>query len=421
MMDHTFVECNWCKTKIMLRFQMGYFNVPFDFCCPNCGVHIRGTRHIIDKQHLEIAEATVIDSTPEDMTFYSDFSVELPHRKITKYESLEKLVLDGFSPFMNMTQMFEADTYQNLIDHMGCFLQFRDSTWTQLQPLYDLYFNRKIELMKSSVQKIASYYTVENELDAAMSLHQLCVFGFNNILESNTLPRFSEYANMIVRKTPMNQIFALITAVGGYDYFSSVLKRLVQIYSRWISNFECYIPAIMISLGNISEKFNRGTHGIATTSFENMKSFYADSYELLLSMIDIAVGLNNITVRGDYNAFHSDSNAKDFADFQSKTKSEKLKSLIANEPYSKEIPLNRHVRNAIAHFDYEFDPNTQKAIFNDKFKNKDNSVELYLIDIAILCYENIEILVYLNELLYSLRKILYTAQGMTPHIGYPKQ
>ena len=419
MIDHSFVECNWCNTTIMLRFQMGYFNIPFDFCCPECGVHIHGTRYIVDKQRLDISEATLFDSDPENMDYYSDFSVELPHRKITKYESLDKLVADGFSPFMNITRMFDGDTYQTLIGHMGSFLDFRDTTWTRMQPLYDLYFNRKIELMKAPLQKIASYYTIENELDATMSLHQLCVMGFNKILEDDTLPHFSEYTNMIMRKTPMDQVFALIRAIGGHEYFRSVLKRLVQIYSRWISNFECYIPAVMISLGNISDKFNRETHGIATTSFENMKSFYADSYELLLSMIDVAVGLNNITVRGDYNAFHSDSNAKDFADFQLKAKSEKLKSLITNEPYSKEIPLNRHVRNAIAHFDYEFDPNTQKAVFNDKFKNKENTVELYLIDIAMLCFENIEILVYLNELIYSLRKLLYMTQGMRPHIGYP--
>lgn len=420
MIDHSFVECNWCKAKIMLRFQMGYFNIPFDFCCPECGVHIHGTRYIVDEQHMDIFEATIIDSEPKNMNYYSDFSVELPHRKITKYESIDKIVADGFSPFMNMTRMFDGDTYQTLVGHMGDFLDFRDTIWTRMRPLYDLYINRKIELMKAPLQQLASYYTIENELDAAMSLHQLCVIGFNKILEDNTLPRFSEYTNMIMRKTPMDQVFALIKAIGGYEYFRSVLKRLVQIYSRWISDFECYIPAIMISLGNISDKFNRETHGIATTSFENMKSFYADSYELLLSMIDVAAGLNNITIRGNYNSFHVDSNIKDYADFQSKAKSEKLKSLIPNEPYSKEIPLNRHVRNAIAHFDYEFDPNTQKAIFNDKFKNKDNTVELYLIDIAILCYENIEILVYLNELLYSLRKLLYTVQGMAPHIGYPK-
>ena len=86
---------------------------------------------------------------------------------------------------------------------------------------------------------------------------------------------------------------------------------------------------------------------------------------------------------------------------------------------AKAIPLNRHVRNAIAHFDYEFDAGTQKIMFHDKHKNKDNSVELYLVDLAILCYENMTILVYLDELLYNLRKIYYIKAGMSPHIKAP--
>ena len=38
----------------------------------------------------------------------------------------------------------------------------------------------------------------------------------------------------------------------------------------------------------------------------------------------------------------------------------------------------------------------------------------------VLCYENMGILVYLDELLYTLRKIHYTKQGMFPNIKSPK-
>lgn len=38
MVDNVFVQCNYCKTKIRMRFQMGFFDIPFDFCCPGCGV-----------------------------------------------------------------------------------------------------------------------------------------------------------------------------------------------------------------------------------------------------------------------------------------------------------------------------------------------------------------------------------------------
>lgn len=63
----------------------------------------------------------------------------------------------------------------------------------------------------------------------------------------------------------------------------------------------------MLSLGGVADKLNRDSFGIATTSFEDMKAFYADSYELILDFVDVAIGLNNIAVRGDYNLFPTDS------------------------------------------------------------------------------------------------------------------
>ena len=181
-------------------------------------------------------------------------------------------------------------------------------------------------------------------------------------------------------------------------------------------------------LGNATEKLDKNTLGISTTSIEDMFDFYADSYELILDYIDVAIGLNNIVVRGDHNAFPSNTirvNKKtpcvgNFEDYREIVKSSRLNLLVDSEPFSKAIPLNRNVRNAIAHFNDEFDAGTQKIIFSDKYKGNDNTVELYLIELAILCYENISILVYLDELLYSLRKIRYTKLGMYPNIKSPR-
>ena len=39
-----------------------------------------------------------------------------------------------------------------------------------------------------------------------------------------------------------------------------------------------------------------------------------------------------------------------------------------------------------------------------------------LCDLALLCYDNITILAYLNELFYNLRKIDFLESGMKPNI-----
>jgi len=400
---------------------MGYFDIPFDFCCPKCGVHIHGTRYLTDKRLLDLNNAEIVECSLDEMEYYADFSVELPHKKLGRFVSIDQIVADGFSPFMSTTRLFKGDTYQDLIRHMGNFLSFRKNRWAKMLPLYDLYFNGKIELSHEHFLKLGTYYTVENELDACMALHQNTVLGFNHILPDDTLKLFQKYGNDIMLKLDIVKVYPFIQALGGKAYFQSVLKRLVKIYSRWIDDFEKHIPMVMVSLGDIKDKFNFETHGIATTSFEDMKSFYSDSYELMLEMIDIAVGLNNIAVRGDFNVFHTDTQATDFVAYRGKVKSERLKALIVNEPFSREISLNRHVRNAIAHYDYEFEPSSQKIAFNDKHKNKENTVEMYLSDLSLLCYDNIVILFYLSELMYTLRKVDYTVDGHFPNIGYPRK
>ena len=428
MINNIFVQCDYCKTKIRMRFQMGYFNIPFDICCPECGVHIKGLRKIEEDYSMVVNNAIIIECGMDGADYYADFSVELPHAKIVKYESLEKMLETGFSPFMMTTRLYGNETYVDLIEHIARFLSFRDSYWPRLTPLFDLYFNGKIALTKEHFLKLSPRFVVENELDALMALHQTMMLGMSSILAGGSLANFMAVSKQITPLSILVKLDDLFSALGGKEQFTSLSKRLVTIYDRWMSNFEKYIPATMLSLGNATEKFDKEKFGIATTSFEDMKAFYSDSYELILDFIGVAIGLNNVVVRGDCNNFPENTIrvnkrvncVRNFIDYHEITKSTRLNLLLGDEPFSKAILLNRNVRNAIAHFDYEFNASTQKIIFKDKYKNKDSTVELYLIDLALLCYENMSILVYLDELLYNLRKIQYTKEGMFPHIKAPK-
>lgn len=419
MVDHSFVKCNYCKTNILLRFQMGYFDIPFDFCCPECKVHIHGIKKITNENILIINNATQVEEDLDNLDYYADFSIELPHKKITEYESIERIASDGFSPFINMVSLFESgEDYFKLVKRMSQFLSFRDNTWNKMKPLYDLYFNDKIDLICKPILEIGSHYTVENKLDVAMALHQSTIIGFNKILANNALEEFIGVSKKIMNNEKSSEVDKLIGFLKSNKAFDVELRRIIEIYSRWINNFEKYMPIVVISLGGNSEKLNKETYGIATTSFEDMKSFYSDSYEVILDMITIVIGLNNIYLRGNYDSFSNRTNVKNFEMYMKQTKSERIKSLIEEETFSKCIKMDRHVRNAIAHYDYEFDASSQKIFFYDKYKGNENTVELYLSDLAGLCYDNITILIYLNELFYNLRKIDFVKMGMCPHIGY---
>lgn len=429
MIDNIFVQCDYCKVKLRFRFQIGYFDIPFDISCPVCGVHIHGLRRIKDNCPITVNNASIIKCGMDEADYYADFSVELPHAKIERYESLERILEKGFSPFMMTSRLYGHEVYSKLVEDIGHFLYFRDAYWPKLIPLFDLFFNGKIELTKEHFLKISSRFVINNELDAFMALHQTMMLGMNAILPLGTLEEYMDVPRKVTDLPSLEKLDKLYSELGGKERCTSLSKRLLKIYSRWVTEFEKYIPVIMLTLGNATERLDKEKYGIATTSFEDMKAFYSDSYELILDYLDIAIGLNNIVVRGDCDAFPVNTirvNKKvdcvrNFSDYREIVKSSRLNLLMDDEPFSKVVPLNRNVRNAIAHFDYEFDASTQRITFYDKHKNKSGCVELYLIELAQLCYENMTVLGYLDELLYNLQKIQYIKAGMRTSIRVPSE
>lgn len=148
---------------------------------------------------------------------------------------------------------------------------------------------KKIKLTREPLRNISEKFTVHNELDVMMALHQSGVLGLNHMLPEGSLQTFMDLPRKIYQQKNLSKLDALVETLGGKEYFESIAKRLVKIYSRWLADFEKYIPVVMLSLGDAKEKFNRERYGIATTSFEEMKAFYADSYELILEMVDVPV------------------------------------------------------------------------------------------------------------------------------------
>ena len=63
------------------------------------------------------------------------------------------------------------------------------------------------------------------------------------------------------------------------------------------------MAVIILSLGDKTSLIDKENYGISTINFENMKPFFVESYELILEMITLPIGLNNIIERKQYNNF----------------------------------------------------------------------------------------------------------------------
>lgn len=417
MIKRSVVKCDFCKEKILLRFQMGYFDIPFDFYCPNCGISISGTK-LINSNRLILNNAQNIEEDIEDVRYYGNFSTEFLNKKISKFNCLDDIISDNFGPFMNSVMIFNTnEEYIQIMDKVSKFLRFKNTIWKNLNPLYELFFNDKLELIKSPLSNYSNNYIIKNDLDATIALHQLTIIGISNIMPTNTLKEYIETTYKIMLGKDIKEIFVFIDFLKSKIDFKYLSQKIIQIYDKFIVNFEKYMAVIILSLGDKTSLIDKENYGISTINFENMKPFFVESYELILEMITLPIGLNNIIERKQYNNFSEKSNVKNFDSYFNQSKYNRIKSLISEETFSKNLNMDRHVRNALSHYDYKLDKENQIITFYDWNKNKSENIEMYIFDFALLCYENIKLIVYLNELFYCLKKLNYLQMGMKPHIN----
>lgn len=417
MIKSTIVKCNFCNEKILLRFQIGYFNIPFDFSCPNCDVSIHGIKKI-NKNNLIISNAKEISEEINNARFYGNFSTEFLNKKVSKFNCLEDIINNGTSPFMNTTMMFEDyKKCQNIMEKMGKFLRFKESFLNKINPLHELFFNKKIDLIEKPLLEFSENYIIKNELDAEIALHQLITMGMNHIMPSNTLKEYTDIANKLMLGKEINEIINFFEFVETKINIKELSEKIIQIYDRWINDFEKYMAVIILSIANKADQIDKEKYGISTTNFKDMRTFYADSYELILEMITFPVGLNNIIKRRNYDCFPNDLKINNFKAFFNSTKYQRIEALKTDEEFSKYLNINNNVRNSIAHFDYKINNETQLITFYDKYKSSEKIIEMYLFDFALLCYENIKFIVYLNELFYNIKKISYIKNGLRPNIN----
>lgn len=417
MIKRLVVKCDFCKEKILLRFQMGYFDIPFDFYCPNCGISISGTK-LINSNRLILNNAQNIGEDIEGVRYYGNFSTEFLNKKISKFNCLDDIISDNFGPFMNSVMIFNTnEEYIQIMDKVSKFLRFKNTIWKNLNPLYELFFNDKLELIKTPLSNYSNNYIIKNDLDATIALHQLTIIGISNIMPTNTLKEYIETTYKIMLGKDIKEIFVFIDFLKSKIDFKYLSQKIIQIYDKFIVNFEKYMAVIILSLGDKTSLIDKENYGISTINFENMKLFFVESYELILEMITLPIGLNNIIERKQYNNFSEKSNVKNFNSYFNQSKYNRIKSLISEETFSKNLNMDRHVRNALSHYDYKLDKKNQIITFYDWNKNKSENIEMYIFDFALLCYENIKLIVYLNELFYCLKKLNYLQMGMKPHIN----
>jgi phage FluMu protein Com len=417
MVARQVIKCNYCNKKILLKVQVDDGYIPFYFHCPNCNVSIDGTINFSNKGELSLTNAKKVNRNCQKYDYYLNISNAFLCRKITKFVNEEECIENSFSPFIMTTMFFKShDSIEKANEEIKKYGIFTIRFQRNIKTLYELYFSEKINLLEKPLKKISERFIIKNKLDAYMSLHQITVIGLSNLFEYDMLSNFTNIGSSIINPKYTEEIFRFIDYLDKTINFENLYHKVFDKYNEWFKKYEKLIPILIYYKCDNKEDLDKEHYGITTISFDDLKNFYTESYELILEMICIPIGLNNIYERGNFELFYKKSKAKDFTSFNELSKLDRIHAISDNEKFSKDIFLNKHVRNSVAHYDFNVDWNNQMVTFYDNNKGKVTIEKLYFIDIGLLCIENVEVICYLNELLYSITKLKFMREGKIPNI-----
>ena len=401
------VACSVCGCTIRLRYQVSEIRCPIKFLCPDCKTEISGYmqtvwhygREQIEKlpwhYDFKLKNATEIDETT--CKYVLELSPDLSTNKIMlDTNDIDQYVL---TPFMR--QVTNPDINMNLNNRFYKFVECWENEWDNLKVKIDLCYNEKYDVLLPILSR--NYNDFPDDINCIISVHHELILFCNKILPKNILKEYTKLAKKINKLTiTQPDVFADFTKLFDFEYSKQLERKALQLIKVFLDMYPKFLP--VFTTLKITEYKDLG---ISTMSFEDVKSFYQDAYELILYNLPRIVALNNINCRKDINNFVNLTQ-----DFEEKINSYKSKVNIYRELISEHDDfswlinnaIENHIRNSIGHFNYEENLEKQTIIFIDDHMGKQKTNTKTLMEIARDCVYMFYSLVNLLELNYNILK-----------------
>lgn len=241
-------------------------------------------------------------------------------------------------------------------------------------------------------------YIVNNHLEIRRDVHYIFLKLIKNIFVEEGLEKYIISINKEIKTINMDEYNKLLIVLEQNSFLEKSYNEILDMLFDFIE----IIPNIRTALTVMQYKsIDYDVYGISTCSFEDIKTFYMDAYEKILSLIHIPICLDNIKYRNKYDLFDSGIS---FEDFMKKKKGNKLKEILRTEFFSSmlKFPVNNKLRNAIGHRQYEYDGIIQIIKYIPNEKNKEVTEKKYLLEVAIECVYLMQYMVIIEDLIFQL-------------------
>ena len=419
MVDPKIAVCPICGSKTYLIIENGSYllSYPIRVSCLKCHSLIKGVYNMSasngsGKLHLYNAKIEECDAIPvnnntavfvRNADFVAEISGELPCKKVRYYKT--------FQPQNYTTPFMDTIEQDNPVDMLEVFIKNMDEWRSWKSIAFQLLSEGSIDYLPIALHnKMGEYdYPCDNYLKSfhcmqAVVLEQTSLL-FHECKQEQCIRNLLDQISLIDE----TKLHSFVSRIGGIDTIISSFQKNMEVFTSFIEIYPHVLPAVTY----LQYKKKDDTDlGISTCSFIDIKTFYQDSYETLLSMLYIPVCMDNILHRNDYSVFNNTfsqlfqkKNYKNLHDdlekymaldngkkFQMITTTEILQSALA-------FPADRLIRNGIGHNNIKYNGASQIITIYD-IKNKDEiKCSLSLLDMAIQCIGLVRSSVIMSEIL----------------------
>jgi len=405
------VSCDICGCTIRLRYQVSDILCPIKFKCPECSTEINGSVQTIwhdDKEQIKILpwhyDLKLNNASAKDIKkckYVLELSPDLSTNKIA-VDSFDINNMSSYIPTPFIRQASDSDGIVQQNTRFYNFIEKWETEWEKLKIDIDLCYNEKYEILLPRLQK--KYNAFPDDINCIMSVHQKLILFSNKILPKGILKEYTKIGkqlNKIIGRSP--KAFDDFMMLYDYEYTKQIERKTLYLIKEFLDMYPKFLPVF-----NSLKCDEYKELGVSTLTFEDIKSFYQDAYELILYDLARIIALNNISCRKDMNKFYNDT-----ADFEEKINSYNSRVKVYENAFSKKDEfswlisnsIENHIRNSIGHFNYEENITEQTIKFIDDYKGKKNVNIKTLMEIARDCVYMFYTLMNLLELNYNLLKM----------------
>lgn len=427
MVHNSYIKCQVCGSVTRVRLQVGYLRQhPIVITCGKCRTSLLGTVYIGQENpslHYEFDNADIINGMAA-----ADFVVECSGEFPVKKQQVEDAsnIID-LSPYIRNLSKIKGNNSFEKFSKTISQLNETASRWKCYKRIFDL-FENKSEFLAQEIKKEfqGKLFSCNNEHEVLRSVHNIEVLCFYIPLKSEIL-NTQKYGDEVLKLNPV-QMKALINFFNSHDgyHLDEMQSQIYSLLDEFIKVFPALIPAINIQyIGE--DSFDFENEGSTTSTFDTVKQFYLDIYEMLGNLMIIPVALNNIKYRNNVNSSAVvDTKLYTLEEYIKLPKANRYHFCLNNEMFTDflGIKVNVKLRNAIGHNDVDYETSSQLITYSPDPRDRSKKKTEYLLEFESEAIHMFQGILTISEYLYRIRELemmhngnISLIMGMSKKIG----